>query len=377
MTDSKLPRVAFLGTSGGVSFSRLGFDAALNRIGYNTGNMIFQSATWESIRNPKFLVGFGGNIQSIRENADVLFIPAANQVNPSWDLQGWADFVESLDLPVVVVGLGAQSSIGSSTDLKLKPGTERFLSIIAERTSNIGVRGAFTAEVLNNLGIKNTVVTGCPSNFTNENIQGETIASKLDEVRTGKFTRSCYVAGTMEPETRAVEQRLFRLARSEYSDFVFQTNDKILRTIYSKQTNPESLEYFKWESAILSPESRTDLYIDEVLSKGKFYSDARTWIDEAGKYDITYGMRIHGNIAAIQGGGLGICIAFDSRTLELAETMGYPYALASEILAMDRCHLTGLARITKFSANDFTDRRSQLRDNVKGLMNSGRIDYTM
>jgi hypothetical protein len=144
--------------------------------------MIFQSATWESIQNPKFAVDFGTNIQQIRENADVLFIPAANQVNPFWDLQGWADFIEAIDLPVVVVGLGAQSSVESSTSIKLQPGTERFLSVISERCSSIGVRGSYTAEVLSKNGITNTVVTGCPSNFTSERISGEEIANKLESV---------------------------------------------------------------------------------------------------------------------------------------------------------------------------------------------------
>lgn len=374
-TSLKLPRVAFMGTSGGVSFSRLGFDNALNRIGSNTGNMIFQSATWESIRNPKFLVDFGTNTQWIRENADVLFLPAANQVNPMWDLQDWADFIEAVDLPTIVVGLGAQSTVESSTSIPLKPGTKRFLSVISERSLNIGVRGAFTAEVLSKNGINNSVITGCPSNFTSGNVFGEEIASKLEDVRSGKFSRTCYVAGTMEQETRNVEKMLSRLARSECSDSVFQTNAKILRTIFFKHADEESYDYFKWESAILCPETRTEIYINEVINKGKFYSDARTWIDDAGKYDVVYGMRIHGNIAAIQGGGLGICIAFDSRTLELAQTMGYPYALATDILSLERCRLADLGIITNFSAQEFNSKKLLLKNNLLNIMSSGEIDY--
>jgi hypothetical protein len=49
------------------------------------------------------------------------------------------------------------------------------------------------------------------------------------------------------------------------------------------------------------------------------------------RFDLAIGMRIHGAVAAIQAGKLGICTAFDSRTLELAQTMGYPYITAYEI----------------------------------------------
>jgi hypothetical protein len=181
----------------------------------------------------------------------------------------------------------------------------------------------------------------------------------------------------MEPETRDVEKILSRLARSECSDSVFQTNSNILRTIFLKHADKECYDYFKWESDILCPEIRTNIYIDEVIKKGKFYSDARTWIDDAGKYDVVYGMRIHGNIAAIQGGGLGICIAFDSRTLELAQTMGYPYVLASDILSLDRCRLADLGDITKFSDSDFNAKRFSLKTNLLSIMSSGAIDYVI
>jgi hypothetical protein len=49
------------------------------------------------------------------------------------------------------------------------------------------------------------------------------------------------------------------------------------------------------------------------------------------RFDVAIGMRIHGAVAAIQAGRLGICVAFDSRTLELAQTMGYPYVMTLDI----------------------------------------------
>jgi hypothetical protein len=45
----------------------------------------------------------------------------------------------------------------------LKPGTERLLHLLSERGGSIGVRGAFTAETLWRMGIRNTSIVGCPS----------------------------------------------------------------------------------------------------------------------------------------------------------------------------------------------------------------------
>lgn len=375
VTESRMQRVAFLGTEGAVPLARYGFDATLERCGLNTGNLIFQYATWSALQHPKFSVNLASDPEWIRQNADVLFIPAANQINPEWDLQDWADFVEAVDLPIVMVGLGAQTQIGGTAKLLLKPGTMNYLAAIAERTSHIGVRGEFTADVLNHLGIKNSVVTGCPSNFLNPNISGDSIASQLKNASNGSLRKTCYVFGTMEPETREAEKSLYAIAKAENSDYVYQTNPRILKSLHNDNVDLASIDYFDWECSILDSASSLERYTDNILNKGRFYTSAVTWIDQAAHYSLVYGMRIHGNIAAIQGGGLGICVAFDSRTLELATTMGYPYIPMDNILNKSRFRLKDLIEETRFSPTHFDSQRKSLRENVKKIMANSGINY--
>ncbi|MBK6669478.1 MAG: polysaccharide pyruvyl transferase family protein [Actinobacteria bacterium] len=68
------------------------------------------------------------------------------------------------DRPVVVVGLGAQAA-SSGDDVSLTPGTVAYLRALSERTEVLGVRGEFSAATLARIGVSNTLVMGCPSNF--------------------------------------------------------------------------------------------------------------------------------------------------------------------------------------------------------------------
>jgi hypothetical protein len=373
MVVDKRRRVAgYLGTAGGASFSELGFSGAFNAIGHNTGNALFQYALWQRIRNPKVCINIGHDLAAATPELDVLVIPAANQINPAWDLTPWADLVERLDLPVAIAGLGAQADIGGSPKLDLKPGTVRFLKSVSERTRIMGLRGPFTQAVLEHLGIHNTKVTGCPSHLINPSITGANIALLLERAKKAEKPRLGHVFGTMEEATRHTERILFRIGNEYKANLIFQTNPHVLNFLYDGTLTSAARKYFAWEAAVIAPEIKPDEYLRIVQWRGTFYSDARTWIDSMRRLTIVLGMRIHGVIAAIQGGTLGICVPFDSRTLELVQTMGYPFVRASEIEEQDTLH-TILSKVT-FDAEAFDRTRSQLRKELDSVLTSNGLD---
>lgn len=322
--------VAIFGTNGGTSFAGYGFDDALMRIGMNTGNAIFQFALWKMIANPKLTVEPGMTAEHIRANAQHLLIPAANQVNAAWDMGWLAGMLESCDLPVTCVGLGAQAGTDNDPRLDLKPGTVRYLKVLSERTSQIGLRGPFTQQVLEHFGVTNTVITGCPSQTINPSLTGAAIQEQLDRVRQMSCPSVGYVFGTLEAETRLAEHILAQAIVSLPHQLILQTDPRLLRIIHDRQVSQDSADYVKWVQAIMRPDLALEDFISYFLRYATFYSDARSWIDAMRRHDVVLGMRIHGAVAAIQAGKLGICVTFDSRTKELAETMGYPY------LPMDR-----------------------------------------
>jgi len=75
------------------------------------------------------------------------------------------DMFERINKPLIIAGIGANSFGGFDSKLheKLKPVVVKFLKYISDRCVQIGVRGFYTEEVLNNLGIHNVTTMGCPS----------------------------------------------------------------------------------------------------------------------------------------------------------------------------------------------------------------------
>lgn len=361
---NRLARVGVIGTPGGLLLAEHKLEEALEVLGMNSGNMMFQYALWKIVKNPKIDFTFARlpDINYLKEAIDVLCIPAANQLSPEWDIGWWADFIEQLDRPVVIAGLGLQSLLEEDINITLQAGTHRFLKVVAERAVHVGVRGETTLRFLQKEGITNGIVTGCPSNFINVNVSGASINDKIVSLANKNDISSVRIVGTLEPHTRSTELRLINLLNSTNNNLVFQTNIFAFEVINGNIISDDAMKYFNWERRILSPHSSDEEYINMVKS-GKFYVDVKTWIDEAGRFDLNIGQRIHGAIAAIQGHGLGICVAFDSRTLELASTMGYPYVMANELDRISR--VQDLPAIVHFSAEAFDRKRAELRASLK------------
>lgn len=369
MTPDRVTPVAILGTNGGVCFSELGFFAGHQAIGMNTGNALFQYAMWQYVASPKIPISPNSDVEDLKGRVRALVIPAANQVNPAWDLGGWADLVERLDAPVVIAGLGAQAEIHSTAKLELKPGTLRFLSAVSERANSIGVRGAFTQEVLAQQGILNTTITGCPSQHLNRHIDGHTIARRIERVRRVPQPKLVHIFGTMEPHTRETERILFQLGRQHNARIMHQTNLHLLRYLYDGALADDARKSLVWQGSILAPEMPGDEFLRVMKWRGCFFSDARSWIDAMSAVDLALGMRIHGAIAAIQGGSLGICVAFDSRTKELVDAMGYPHIEQSRIGADDT--VLDILDKTDFSPESFDQKRAELRGRLVGILRDG------
>ena len=358
--------VAILGTQGGTCFSQNGFESGLRKIGDNTGNSLFQYAINSLISNPKVFIDASTDPAYVREIASILVIPAANQINPAWDLSPWATFIEKCGLPVACVGLGAQANITDTAKLPLQPGTIKFAKVLADHAKEIGVRGRYTQEVLEGLGIKNTIITGCPSQTINPSVTGNNIYKQLLALRTGNTRRIAYVLGTLEESAREAERLLARIAASYDHDLILQTDLALLRSVYNKSIEDQDQAHVRWIGSTMRPDLKNEEYIDYLLSHGRFFSEAATWIDTMRGYDVALGMRIHGAVAAIQSGGLGICVAFDSRTRELANTMGYPYVLTDAIASS--ASISDIAEAVIFSPERFDHLKQVLGRRIRTLL---------
>jgi hypothetical protein len=366
---NKLPVVGMFGNPGGILLSARGLDDAIKRVGENTGNLMFQYASWSLVRNPVALFQINeleARVSELRETIDVLMIPAANQLNPAWDCGWLANLIERLDKPVVIVGLGAQSKIGQDTDIILPPGTERYVKVLSERARVIGVRGATTQNLLARYGVTNTIITGCPSNFIRPGLVGEDIAQRLGatiaKAKAGEPLALNYLFGTMEDYTRDAERTLYGILGPVARRIIYQTNAKILRYLNTGTPDDAARSFLGWEAGVLKEKGGAAQHIQRVGEKGCFFMDAKTWIDAVASDDASIGMRIHGAVAALQGGSLGVCVAFDARTQELVDTMGYPYIPANSLAGVQ--NLAQLFELVRFSPEGFDRQRRVLRNNL-------------
>ncbi|MGE0716958.1 MAG: polysaccharide pyruvyl transferase family protein, partial [Alphaproteobacteria bacterium] len=95
------------------------------------------------------------------DEPDLTVIRGSNYLGRSLDLGHVLPLVERLEGPVVAIGVGAQAP--GYGPLDLPPGSVRFWRAVAARSVSIGVRGAYSAEVLERIGVRNVRVIGCPT----------------------------------------------------------------------------------------------------------------------------------------------------------------------------------------------------------------------
>jgi hypothetical protein len=103
------------------------------------------------------------DIQRYNADYDYVFLRGSNYIHATMEWEQTVAVLEKLTISVLAFGIGAQAA--SKDALVLSRETRRVLHLIADSTTSVGVRGAYTAEVLADMGIKNTRIVGCPTAF--------------------------------------------------------------------------------------------------------------------------------------------------------------------------------------------------------------------
>ncbi|MEO9945779.1 polysaccharide pyruvyl transferase family protein [Paraglaciecola sp.] len=314
-------KIAFIGRPGFIDNSyRKTVDELFKEVGLNTGNLAFWYAMNQQLTNHKDYFGWTFDPVYVRENYDVIVFPAANQLNPDWDMGGLADLIDKADLPLLICGLGAQAP-DTSKKLNFNAGTKRFLKVISERAISIGVRGNFTAQVLAENNVNNVQVLGCPSNFINSSKDlGQRLQqrfSNIDNVDnlslnidiTEKLAEKVRVMfhWTYGRNVEIVNQAPLDLVKVSHHEFN-KLDSNLIKRVHNLFAPSVSLPYFK----------------KMLKANFKSYYNVNEWMHQLQQYDLSLGTRLHGNMLALQSGTPSIFMAHDSRTQELADVMALP-----------------------------------------------------
>lgn len=370
--------IALSGTPGHVAgLPFMDTTTAMRRVGNNCGNLVFQYAVCNLLAESPRVIGtdLTWAPDHIRREARALVVPSANFLREGVDFSGFVNFLESVEMPLVFIGLGAQADDFNKKEFDFHPSIFRLLDLIKERSKSVSVRGDFTARVLERFGITNLEVTGCPSNFINPAPDfPQQIAAKL-----ARPMRS-FITHAEEPWPGKkiksdVERRLVYWTQSGRSIMVQQSVPGMIT--YLRQNNPFSTEEpgENFEASLartLMPGSDIEDFRDFVAVKLRTYVSVDQWIEDSAKFDFSVGMRLHGNMAAWQGGTPALWITHDSRTRELADTMALPAIDIGDFLENCQSIEDAWARI-EFDPDAYAARRTELRTRLERVLAASDI----
>lgn len=285
----------------------------------NWGNKLWFQGLYSEINDGHNKITFRSNesIDEINNNYDFVIYPMANffatQYAPG--MESLANTLSQIKIPVYIIACGAQADSYDDLDNLINSigePSKKFISAVYNTGGEFALRGKFTKEFFNRLGFSSVVVTGCPSlyqlgkDFQIDN--SKVNISSFNPIFNGNF--KLYFRAIREfNKSIYIDQDLFAdcLYNSSYLD---NTSLKCKINFYRN---------YGIESA-------------ELLSKNKIrmIADMNDWYSyiKNGKFNYSFGTRIHGSIMAILAGVPATVLAIDTRTREMAEFFDIPYVLA-------------------------------------------------
>ncbi|MBN9509925.1 MAG: polysaccharide pyruvyl transferase family protein [Alphaproteobacteria bacterium] len=300
----------------------------MKNTGYNTGNLAFWYAVHEMYRDPTTLVPRGSDGAEYRDRVDCLVIPAANHLNPQWDLGVFADLITSIDKEVVVMGLGAQAN-DEKQNLELQSGTVRYLKVLADHARVIFVRGPYTAQVCASYGVKNVEVLGCPS----VTINADPGLGALIEARYSRELERLYFAGAaFKGELNSIERTIFQFLKVHSGTYVVQAPAELIDCAMFSLPFGEVPPIFERAREILDPEATQREFRESFRRIGRSYFSVRAWLEAAAQHDYAISTRVHGAILSLMAGVPTLVVGHDTRVRELCETLQIPCVKPADLM---------------------------------------------
>jgi hypothetical protein len=281
--------------------------------------MRFSTLSAMNIRTPT-----DAEIDRYNAEYDYAFLRGSNYIHAKATWEQAVHVLSRLKIPVIAFGIGAQAPVKGR--LELSDETKRVLALIADRSVSLGVRGTFTADVLWQLGIRNTRIIGCPTVFRHNDPGLRIDLPKLEDVRRVVFTLRREVGGDYAKDVRhyLTLQRDTILDLAQRFDLHVMAQGEVEEkkvlwgTPEQKASAVEALRKQGWLRGEGDPmEALYDgrLYYADVVAEIEQFLRAR---------DLVLGYRLHGNLLALANRIPSVYFTYDSRTVEFAETFSIP-----------------------------------------------------
>lgn len=368
------PYIAYLGTAGHIPApERFDDETLLAALGANAGNLMFQYACPRLIEGQARHIGLANVPYTDRtalQNARALVFPAANHLRLGADWTGLCAYLEAAQLPLVVLGLGAQAGredMGHMRRaLRADPMIGRFAAILRERAIAISFRGIYSASVGHDLGLSGPVL-GCPSWLINPDVNlGQSLLQQFKAVLDMPLTIGLAAAAPFEiagdAKRRAIEQKLIQFLHQSDGLYIQQSGGIAAMRVARDGVDGLPENHRASLGAILWPEGQAALW--PLLKRtGYFPVSAPEWITKLRATSLVLGSRLHGVMAALAAGRAAALIAHDSRTAETTATMALPSLEADALL--NCATVQEVLRHIQFDADHFDQAR---HDAARGMV---------
>ncbi|WFE91195.1 polysaccharide pyruvyl transferase family protein [Roseibium porphyridii] len=297
------------------------------RGGINTGDVLVYDAmlkalAYDQITNVQFAHAADEKLWP-KDDYDATVIRGSNYLTETVDIGNVIPLLKKLKGPIVPVGVGAQAA--KYKKLELPKGSVEAWKIIADKCETIGVRGVYSAEVFNDIGIKNIRIIGCPSFYRNLRPSIEIKPLDPANARVGltlnKYLSADYASNATKTNRmqRALIQavakrsanRLYSQGEREETLAIFETDEAKQKHIQSI-LNKYHLEGDKDVEALVSDRMQAFFDVDE------WAADARDNVD------VLVGFRLHGNVIGLHQGIPAVFFTYDSRIRELSTLFAIP-----------------------------------------------------
>ncbi|MBN6885240.1 polysaccharide pyruvyl transferase [Cytobacillus horneckiae] len=314
-----------------------------NSIGGNVGNLIYQYSVIRNLMTegttiiPDYYNYEPTRADEINNNYDAYVIPLADAFRTDFmpTLRKYTKLIKKLEIPVYVIGVGLRAPF----EPNLKEGfpfdedVKAFVSAVLEKSSIIGVRGQITADYLTRLGFRegeDHVVIGCPSMYS--------------------FGRELHIRDTHITTDSFVSINSSRLSPDNVLDFIDRSAKQFPNHYFIPQWMKEMIMTYTGSPSVSNSDDKNypnkmshPMYME---NKVRFPMNVPTWLDLMKEVDLSFGARLHGNIAATIAGTPSIIFPKDARMRELAEYHNLTKIMANEIT--DQTNLLDLIETLDF-----------------------------
>ena len=213
--------------------------------------------------------------------------------------------LSQIEVPVIAYGLGWKGKLGQSpSQFRFNPEAEDFVRGIHATTLFSSARDYLTVEVLNQIGVSNVSMTGCPAWYDEEKLATD---FEWREIKTLVFSMPPVPQESVLPLLKHLAKRFPRAKK--YLAF---------NAGYKSTRSKNASEFTRWNYKVMA------LAALKGFEPVSFESDFDKFQKILSGSDLHIGFRVHSHIYSLSQRIASVLIAEDSRGIGQMEAMGSP-----------------------------------------------------